>query len=143
MFDQILDLVKEHLGNNPQAASAIPADKRDAVSHEVASHINDNIKNHAATEGAGGLLSKLQDAVGSGSTITKAIEGGLAGGLISKLGLPPAATGAIAAILPGILQKFAQKANDPNDDSISADSITNAVSGKSGGLGSLGGLFNR
>lgn len=27
MFDQILQLVKEHLNNNPQITSAIPADQ--------------------------------------------------------------------------------------------------------------------
>jgi len=74
----------------------------------------------------------------STSPITSAIEGGLVASLGSKFGLPPAATGAIAAALPGLLQKFAHKANDPNDASITPDSITGSLSGlASGGLGSL------
>ncbi|EOR96743.1 hypothetical protein ADIARSV_0006 [Arcticibacter svalbardensis MN12-7] len=52
----------------------------------------------------------------------------------SKLGLPPAATGAIAAALPAILQKFAHKTNDPNDQSITHESLSKS-------LGGLGGLF--
>jgi hypothetical protein len=39
------------------------------------------------------------------------------------------------------LQKFAHKANDPNDQSITPDSITNSFSNV--GLGGLGNLFNR
>jgi uncharacterized protein YgiM (DUF1202 family) len=39
MFDQILNLVKEHLANNPQVASAIPADQADEVHREIATHV--------------------------------------------------------------------------------------------------------
>ena len=67
--------------------------------------------------------------------LVNAIEGGLASSLGSKFGLPPMATGAIAAALPGLLQKFAHKASDPNDPSITPDSITKHLSG----LGDIGG----
>ena len=82
----------------------------------------------------------LQNAVTSGSPVTNAIEGGLISSLASKFGLPPMATGAIAGALPGLLQKFARKAADPNDPSITTDSITKSLSGKLGGLGNL---FNK
>ena len=141
MFDQILDLVKQHIGNNPQVASAIPADKADAVHHEIASQVTNGLATQAATQGGvGGLLSMLQGGLSSGSPVTSAIEGGLVSSLGSKFGLPPAATGAIAAALPGLLQRFAHKANDPNDTSITPDGIAKSLSG--GGLGNLGGLFN-
>ena len=136
MFDQILDLVKQQLGGNPQVANHIPADQADDVHREVAAHVNDGIKNEASAQGGvGGLLSSLAGSLTSGSPLTNAIQGGLVGSLGSKFGLPPAATGAIAAALPGLLQKFAHKANDPNDHSITPDSITKGISG--GGLGSL------
>ncbi len=138
MFDQILDLVKGHLGGNPQIASAIPARQEDAVHNEIASHITNGLKSQASAQGgAGGLLSMLQGGLTSGSPVTSAIEGGLVSSLASKFGLPPMATGAIAAALPGLLQKFAHKAADPNDSSITTDSITQSLSGGSGGLGSL------
>jgi uncharacterized protein YidB (DUF937 family) len=141
MFDQILQLVKEHIGNNPQISSTIPGDKQEAVNNEIAGHITNGLQNQAvANGGAGGLLSMLQNAMASGSPVTSAIEGGLVSSLASKFGLPPMATGAIAGALPGILQKFARKANDPNDNSITTESITKSLSGKLGGLGNL---FNR
>jgi hypothetical protein len=136
MFDQILDLVKNQLGGNPQVAQRIPADKAGEIHHEVAAHVNEGIKQQASQGGIGGLLSSLAGGLGSGGTVTNAIEGGLVASLGSKFGLPPAATGAIAAALPGLLQKFAHKANDPNDSSITPDSITKSISG-GGGLGSL------
>ncbi len=147
MFDQILQLVKEHLGNNPQVASNIPPEKQDEVNNEIASHITNGLKTQASAQGgAGGLLSMLQGAVASGGTFTNAIEGGLAGSLASKFGLPPMVTGAIAGALPGILQKFAHKATDPNDNSITTESITKSL-GNEGGLGnlgsSLGKMFNK
>lgn len=135
MFDQILELVKGQIGGNPQASNAIPAGQADAVHSEIANHITEGLKNQASTQGgAGGLMSMLTGNMASGSPLTSAIEGGLASSLGSKFGLPPLATGAIAAALPGILQKFAHKVNDPNDSSITPSSLTSALSGGAGGL---------
>lgn len=140
MFDQILNLVKQQVGSNPQVASAIPAGQEDAVHQEIAHHVTNGLAGQAAAQGgAGGLLSMLQGGMSSGNPITSAIEGGLIGSLGSKFGLPPAATGAISAALPGLLQQFAHKAADPNDSSITQDTITSSLS-KLGG-GGLGNLF--
>ena len=140
MFDEILKLVKDHFGNNPQTASAIPADQADAVHNEIASHVTEGLQSQAASAGgAGGLMSMLQNAITSGSPVTNAIEGGLVSSLTSKFGLSPMVTGAIAASLPGLLQKFAHKVNDPNDSGITTDTITKSADRK-GGI--LGGLFN-
>lgn len=132
MFDQILDLVKEHLGNNTDVSQGIPADKVDEVHNEIATHVTNGLANTAVSQGGGGgLLSKLEGALTSGNPVTNAIEGGLISSLTSKFGLSPMVTGAIAASLPGLLQKFAHKANDPNDASITADSITKSLSNAS------------
>jgi len=137
MFDQILNLVKEHIGNNPDIASAVPAERKDEVHHEIASQIQDGLKNQVSgAGGAGGLLSALS---GGGGGISNAISGGLVSSLTSKFGLPASATSAITAALPGLLQKFAHKANDPNDNSITADSLGSSLLGKAGG--GLSGLF--
>ncbi|MXV14525.1 hypothetical protein [Hufsiella ginkgonis] len=135
MFDQIVKMVKDQLDNTPEVKSAIPPQEEDAIHTEVAAHIDNGIKQEAAAQGGvGGLLSSLAGSLGSGSNVTNAITGGLAASLASKFGLPPAVTGAIAGALPGILQKFAHKANDPNDNSVTPESIQSS-------LGGLGGLF--
>jgi len=46
---------------------------------------------------------------------------------LGKLGLNSAVTGAIAGALPGLLQKFLHKANDPNDTSITKESIDQSL----------------
>ena len=141
MVDQILNLVKEHIGNNPQVATNIPKGQEEAVHQEIATHVTNGLAGQAASQGGvGGLLSKLQSGLTSGSPVTSAIEGGLIGSLASKFGLPPAATGAIAAALPALLQRFAHKAADPNDHSVTTESITKSLSGI--GSGGLGSLFN-
>lgn len=142
MFDQILDLVKQHIGGNPQISSALPGGQTDELHNEIASHITNGLASQASSQGGvGGLLSMLQGGGSSGNPVTSAIEGGLASSLGSKFGLSPMVTGAISSALPGLLQKFAHKAADPNDSSISADSITQSLSNSGGGM--LGGLFNR
>ena len=54
MFDQILQLVKDHFGNDPQASAAIPAGQEDEVHKEIATHINDGLQNQAAAQGGAG-----------------------------------------------------------------------------------------
>ncbi len=111
MFDEILQMVKEHMGSNPQVSAAIPAEQQDAVHKEIASHINNGLNNPQASSGGGGLLSQIEGGLTSGNPVASAIEGGLVSSLASRFGLPPMATGAIAAALPGLLQKYMQKAH--------------------------------
>lgn len=141
MFDEIVNLVKHQLGNNPQVAAAVPPQQQEQVHEEVANQITQGLAAQSAQHGGiGGVLSQLQNAATSGSPVVNAIEGGVVGSLASKFGLPPMVTGAIAAALPGLLQKMAHKANDPNDPSITPGGLTDIFS-KFGG-GALGGLFN-
>lgn len=81
----------------------------------------------------------LKEGISSGGPVTGAIEGGLVSSLASKFNLPPAVTGAIAGAIPGLLQKFVSKASDPNDSSITTDSISKSISNLGGGA--LGNLF--
>lgn len=143
MFDQILEMVKEHMGNHPDVAGAVSATDMDAVHNEVAEHITRGLASQAGEQGGvGGLLSQLESGLTSGSPITGAIEGGLISSLTSKFGLPPAVTGAISGALPGLLQKFAHRANDPNDSSVTPESIGHSFSSLNlGNLGGLGNLF--
>lgn len=143
-------MVKEHLGSNPQVTSNLPADQQDALHKEVASQITQGLATQAPQQGGiGGLLQSLQNAATSGSPVTGAIEGGLISSLANKFGLPPSVTGAIAGALPGLLQKFAHKANDPNDQSITPDSISKSISNLNTGsvpnlnTGSLSNLTNQ
>jgi hypothetical protein len=114
MFDQILQLVKESLDSHPALAGNIPPEQADQIHREIAEHISNGIQNPPAAPAAqGGILSQLEGSLGSGNILTSAVSGGLVGSLASKFGLPPAITGAIAASLPGLMQKFMHKSEEP------------------------------
>jgi hypothetical protein len=116
MFDQILQQVKEHMGNNPEIAAAIPPEQAEAVHQEIATHINNGLQNQAATPGSsGGILNTIENSLGSGNLLTSGLVGGLIGSLGSKFGLSSAVTGAIAASMPGLLQRFTNKTNVPGN----------------------------
>jgi hypothetical protein len=113
MFDDILQMVKDHMNSNPQTAAAIPPEQADAVHQEIATHIANGLQSQpaaanqpVAAAGGGGLLSMLSGSLESGNLLTSSIAGGLVGSLGSKFGLSPMVTGAIAASLPGLLQRF-------------------------------------
>ncbi len=107
MFEDVLKIVKEHLGSHPEVTEAIPADQVDDVHREVASQVTDHLKDQSSSSGGlGGMLGTLGAGLSSGSTASNAIEGGLVSSLGSKFGLSPMVTGAIAASLPAIIQKF-------------------------------------
>lgn len=128
MFDQILQLVKDHLGSNQETAGAIPPEQADAIHNEIATQVTEGLKTQAAQQGGvAGLLSSLTSNLASGGLATSAITGGLVGGLAKKFGLNPVVTGAIAAAIPGLVQKFVNKVNDPNDPSITPEHVANAV----------------
>ena len=96
MFDELLQLVKDHVSNNPQLAAAIPPEQADAIHQEIATHLNEGWLTRVAQGGIGGVVE--QGGIG-----------GLVGSLTNKFGLPPAVTGAIAASMPGLLQQFANR----------------------------------
>ncbi|MEP6746136.1 MAG: hypothetical protein ABJB86_00340 [Bacteroidota bacterium] len=108
MFDQILQLVKEHVGNNPQIAAAIPPGQEEAVHNEIATHIANTLATQPVASN-GGILSSLENSIASGGPVVSAIEGSLISSLTSKFGLSPSITGAISGALPGLLQKFANR----------------------------------
>ena len=142
MFDEIVNLVKQQLGNNPQVANGIPAHQQQQVHEEVAKQITHGMASQASQQGGiGGILAQLQNLATSGNPVVNAIEGGVVSSLASKFGLSPMITGAIAASLPGLLQKVAHKANDPNDPSITPGGLTNIFSNIGGG--GLGNMFNK
>ncbi len=124
MFNQILTLVKEQIGNNPAIAAAIPAHQQDAVQNEIASHVASKVPGPDAN----GILSML------GGLNAESITAGLAEKLTSKFGLPASVTSTIVAALPGLLQQLTGKAG------AAPDNILNALPGNLGSK--LGGFFN-
>jgi hypothetical protein len=121
MFDEILKAVKDHFAENPELAASVPPEQHDALHNELATHIANNLPgqetapaNQESSFGSmSGMLGKLEEQITSGNPIVNAIGGGLVGSLASKFGMGSAVSGAIAASLPALLQKFAAKPAAP------------------------------
>ena len=115
---QLSKEVKEKLSGHPAIAENIPPEQADAIHEEIATHIHNSVQEQASQPASGVILSELENKLGSGDILTSAVTGGLLGSLFSKFGLSSAVTGAIAASIPGLVQKFMQK----NQDTASAHS---------------------
>jgi hypothetical protein len=116
MFDDILKLVQDHLGNDPAVAAVIPADQADAIHNEIATRLTNAVgdqipvdQSDRNADGDGGMFGSLLNSATSGGSIGGAIEGGLVGTLTTKFGLSPEIAGAISGALPGLLQKMSNK----------------------------------
>ncbi len=111
MYDHILRLVKERLGNDPNVASAISPDKVDAVHEEIATQITNALENQSTPEQKGkgsskNITGKLENDLASGGVDASVIERGLVKSLSNKFSLPPSAREAIAGALPGLLREI-------------------------------------
>ena len=145
MFDNLLNLVKEHAGdaiiNNP----AIPNEKNDEAIHTTTTSIVDTLKNQLGS----GNLSSIMDMF-NGSNVLGAVgstvQSNAVSDLMKKFGIDSAQANGIAGkIIPAVMEKFVKKTNDPNDNSFDLSDIINSLGGNStsGGVGGmLKGLFN-
>lgn len=124
MFEQILALVKEHIGNDSQITASLPAEHAEAIHQEIATHLHDNLQSPGGaptsaagsipgTSTGGGILSTIENSLASGGVAANAITGSLIGALSNKFGLSPAVSGAIAGAVPGLLAKLVHKADSP------------------------------
>ena len=106
MLEQILELVKDHIGNDPQIAQHIPPEQADAVHQAIAEHVTNTLQSQSQPTENPTTQSPLGAPTGLGGLGALTGQGGLVGTLGSRFGLGPAATAAIAAALPGLLQRL-------------------------------------
>lgn len=145
MFENLLNLVKEHAGdaivNNP----AIPNEHNDAAIETATSGIMDGLK---GVLGGGGDASSLLNLFSGGGSnagsnpIVNAISGTVANNLMQKFGINnSAASGIVSALIPTVMSKLVDKTNDPKDNSFDIGSIVSTLGGNSSGLsGMLGNI---
>ena len=144
MFDNLLQLVKEHAGeaivNNP----AIPNDKNEAAIGVASEGIMDQLKQMGASGGMDAIMGLMKGGNVSGSSAVADIAGNVAGKLMSNFGLDASqAEGIVKNLVPQVMDKFVSKTADPNDNSFDLQDVIGTLSG--GGMGGvmdkLKGLF--
>jgi hypothetical protein len=144
MFDNLLQLVKEHAGeaivNNP----AIPNDKNDAAIGVASEGIMDQLKQMGSGGGMDAIMGLMKGGNIANNPAIADIAGNVAGKLMSNFGIEASqAEGIVKNLVPQVMEKFVSKTNDPNDSSFDLQGVIGSLSG--GGLGGvmdkLKGLF--
>lgn len=105
MFDKVLDLVKQHISNNPEIAKYVPPGQQEEVNKEVATGVNEGLKDSFTSGGIGGMLSSLTGGAGN-SDMSANIAKAVAERLEGKFGLSPEVIKKISTAIPGIIQKL-------------------------------------
>lgn len=118
--------------NNP----AVPNQHNEGVMNEVMEGLVGGLSNQANSPGGlGSLLGLLGSGSGSGQGLmSNPVVGNIAQSVITnlmqKFGLSnSAAASVVASMLPSVLGSLIDKANDPDDDSVSTGGIMDVLSG--------------
>jgi hypothetical protein len=159
MFENLLNLVKEHAGDAIVKNTAVPNEHNDKAMETTASSIIDALKGQVS----GGNISDIAglfkgNAAGASSGLMNNISGNVVKGLMDKLGLDnSAASGIAASLIPSVRNNLVKKTNDPNDNSFDLQGIIGSLGGnssmisgvmdmlgggKEGAAGGAGGILN-
>ncbi|HLP11224.1 MAG TPA: hypothetical protein VK177_04770 [Flavobacteriales bacterium] len=123
MFDQLLKLVEEHAGDAIVNNKSIPNEKNNDAMKETANSIINSLKKQQKSAGSGSDLASMFSG-GDTSSLTKMVEGNVVGDLMKNFGVDNKIAGdMVGKMLPGIMQKFVSKTNDPNDSSFDLGDI--------------------
>ncbi|MDI9340244.1 MAG: hypothetical protein QM534_06690 [Sediminibacterium sp.] len=136
MFDNLLNLVKEHAGdaiiNNP----AIPNEKNDEAINATTNSIMDTLKTQVSSGNLNGIMDLFKGGNVNASGISSALNSNVVSDLMKKFNIDQSAASGIASnLLPKVMDNFVKKTNDPNDSSFDLQGILSNLGG--GGAGGL------
>ena len=144
MFDQLLQLIKDHTTDALALNTDITSDQKDIASQEATNSILETLKEKVSQGDLSGITSLFNGETSSGSSIAIAAIENLTGRLSEKLGISTEQAQSVAeSLMPGILEKFAAKANDPNDSSFNMETMVSQFTGSSLNLGGILGAFGK
>ncbi len=145
MFDNLLNLVKEHAGdaiiNNP----VIPNEKNEEAIQTTTTSIMDTLKSQAGSGNLGAITDLFSAGNAQGSGITSLVNSDVVKNLMGKFGIDSQqATSIASSLIPKVMDNLVKKTNDPNDKSFDLQGILGSLGGGnvSNVLGGLGKLFN-
>ena len=134
MFEQLMNLVKQHSGEAIINNSAVPNEQNEEVMQTASGSIMDTLKGMMSGGGAANVLNLFNnqnsDADVSNHPVTKNVSSYLISTLMNKFGLGSDKAGGIASMLiPMVMSKLVSKTNDSNDSSFNLQGIFNSLSG--------------
>ncbi len=141
MFENLLNLVKEHAGPAIVDNPAIPNQHNDAAIKEATTGIMDQLKSSVASGGIGQLTSMFSGGNTASNPMVQNISASVAKNLASKFGISPQqANNIVQSLIPKVMAAFVSKTNDPNDKSFDIKDIISSLSGGKGVDDLMGGL---
>lgn len=130
MFENLLNLVKENAGETIIDNPAIPNERNDEAISYASNSIVDGLKGALANRNINEVLSMFTGGNAAASPIAQNIQSGFIQNLMDKFGLDSGQAGGIATnLLPSVLNQFAHKTNDPNDNSFDLQNIMQSLTG--------------
>ena len=144
MFDQLFQLIKDHTSDALSSNPDITSDQKDIASQEATSSILETLKEKVSQGDLSGITSFFNAETSSGSPIAGAAIENLTGRLSEKLGISTEQAQSVAeTLMPGILEKFVAKANDPNDSTFNLENMVSQFTGSSLNLGGILGTLGK
>lgn len=141
MFENLLNLVKEHAGSAIVDNPAIPNEKNDAAISAATTGIMDQLKSAVASGGVGQLTEMFSGGNTASSPMVQNISASVAKNLSAKFGVSPEqANSIVQSLVPKVMSALVTKTNDPNDKSFDMKDIMGSLTGGKGVEDIMGGL---
>ncbi|MEO8085651.1 MAG: DUF937 domain-containing protein [Bacteroidota bacterium] len=138
MFDELINLVKEHSGNAIINNTDVPNEKNDAVIHTTAGGIMDHLKNLAGSGSLQSITDLLKGGNLAGNKEVTEMSHNIAKSISEKFGIDLSKSeGIVKNLIPTVMGSLSKKTHDPNDNSFTMDGILKSLTGGSGSLGSI------
>lgn len=130
MFDELLNLVKQHAGEAIVDNPSIPNEKNDEAINDASASITNGLQGMLSQGGLKDILNMFGGQPGSNAAVSNGIAGGLIQNLMDKFGLDKQQADNVAGkIVPNVLDDMVKKTNDPGDNSFDIQGIFNNLSG--------------
>lgn len=145
MLENLNNLVKEEAGDKIVNNPAIPNEQNDNAIQAASGSIEEVLKEKASSGNFGDLSQLFQGGDLMNNPIVAKIKDVFAGKL-GSMGIDgTAASGAAAGIIPGLIEKFVKRTNDPNDKGFDLQNILKQFAGPDGkfDLNDVMGMFNK
>lgn len=149
MLEKIIELVKSKAGEIISNEAGIPAEKKDAAVQATTASLVDGLKQAVSSDNMSAFTSLVgSDRYGNSddgaSGMLQGIQDRVVKALTSKVGLNASTAEKISsAVIPAVMSLFSEKVNDESEPGFNLDSLTEGLTGKSGLMDMVGGLFGK
>lgn len=144
MLENLNEMVRENVQESVVNNSAIPNEHNEAVIQAASGSIFDTLKEHLSSGNIGALTDVFNGSQAEGTQVAEQASGSFVDKL-SGLGINADTAKSLASsIIPGLITKFTQKTNDPNDSSFNIKDILGSLGGDDGkfDVSDVIGMFN-